>query len=58
MFTPIFYTFCGTVSSDDYRSGTRAGARGGVTTLIDFAIPFEGTEVSRIDVVIRLRRTD
>jgi len=29
--------FCGTVSSDDYRSGTRAGARGGVTTLIDFA---------------------
>ncbi len=31
--------FCGTVSSDDYRSGTRAAARGGVTTLIDFAIP-------------------
>jgi len=32
--------FCGTVSSDDYRSGTRAAARGGVTTLIDFAIPY------------------
>ncbi len=32
--------FCGTVSSDDYRTGTRAGARGGVTTLIDFAIPY------------------
>ncbi|CAN5375693.1 dihydropyrimidinase [soil metagenome] len=32
--------FCGTVSSDDYVSGTRAGARGGVTTLIDFAIPY------------------
>jgi dihydropyrimidinase len=31
--------FCGTVSSDDYRSGTRAAARGGVTTVIDFAIP-------------------
>ena len=31
--------FCGTVSSDDYVSGTRAGARGGVTTVIDFAIP-------------------
>src|SRR5881628_1053973 len=31
--------FCGTVSSDDYISGTRAGARGGVTTVIDFAIP-------------------
>ena len=34
--------FCGTVSSDDYRTGTRAGARGGVTTLIDFAIPYAG----------------
>lgn len=34
--------FCGTTSSDDYRSGTRAGARGGVTTLIDFAIPYAG----------------
>src|SRR5262252_3727862 len=31
--------FCGTVSAADYRSGTRAGARGGVTTVIDFAIP-------------------
>lgn len=31
--------FCGTVSSDDYLSGTRAAARGGVTTVIDFAIP-------------------
>jgi len=31
--------FCGTVSADDYRSGTRAAARGGVTTVIDFAIP-------------------
>ena len=32
--------FCGTTSSDDYITGTRAGARGGVTTLIDFAIPY------------------
>lgn len=32
--------FCGTVSSDDFDSGTRAGALGGVTTLIDFAIPY------------------
>lgn len=31
--------FCGTVSSDDYDSGTRAAARGGVTTVIDFVIP-------------------
>ncbi len=38
--------FCGTVSSDDYRTGTRAGARGGVTTLIDFAIPFAGDSLS------------
>jgi len=34
--------FCGTISSDDYRTGTRAAARGGVTTLIDFAIPYAG----------------
>ena len=30
--------FCGTVSSDDFDSGTRAAARGGVTTLVDYAI--------------------
>ncbi|TKJ39747.1 dihydropyrimidinase [candidate division LCP-89 bacterium B3_LCP] len=30
--------FCGTVSSDDFLTGTKAAARGGVTTLIDFAI--------------------
>lgn len=34
--------FCGSVSADDYRTGTRAGARGGVTTVIDFAIPGPG----------------
>ncbi|MBO6575993.1 MAG: dihydropyrimidinase [Rhodothermales bacterium] len=38
--------FCGTTSSDDYFTGTRAGARGGVTTLIDFAIPYEGDSLS------------
>src|SRR5919112_4426316 len=38
--------FCGTVSADDYRSGTRAGARGGVTTVIDFAIPSAGGTLS------------
>ena len=32
--------FCGTTSSDDWSSGTRAAARGGVTTVIDFAIPY------------------
>jgi dihydropyrimidinase len=30
--------FCGTVSSDDFLTGTKAAARGGITTLIDFAI--------------------
>ena len=39
--------FCGTVSSDDYYSGTRAGARGGVTTLIDFAIPYAGESLGQ-----------
>lgn len=32
--------FCGTVSADDWDSGTRAAACGGVTTVIDFAIPY------------------
>ncbi len=30
--------FCGTVSSDDFFTGSRAAALGGVTTFIDFAI--------------------
>src|SRR5919199_6562966 len=34
--------FCGTVSADDYRSGTRAGARGGGEAPIDFALPPAG----------------
>jgi len=41
--------FCGTVSSDDYRSGTRAGARGGVTSLIDFAIPYRNSETGKYE---------
>ncbi|HUP89330.1 MAG TPA: dihydropyrimidinase [Longimicrobiales bacterium] len=39
--------FCGTTSSDDYITGTRAGALGGVTTVIDFAIPYKGDSLSK-----------
>src|SRR5438552_345030 len=39
--------FRGTVSADDYRTGTRAGARGGVTTVIDFAIPYAGESLDQ-----------
>jgi dihydropyrimidinase len=39
--------FMGAVSADDYITGTRAGARGGVTTLIDFAIPYKGDSLSQ-----------
>ena len=38
--------FMGAVSADDYRTGTRAGARGGVTTVIDFAIPYAGESLA------------
>jgi dihydropyrimidinase len=34
--------FCGTVSSDDFTSGSVAAAFGGVTTMIDFAIQTKG----------------
>ena len=39
--------FCGTVSADTYANGTRAAARGGVTTVIDFAIPPAGGSLSQ-----------
>src|SRR5215211_8680331 len=34
--------FGGTVSSDDFKSGTIAAAFGGTTTIIDFAIQYHG----------------
>src|SRR5947209_2725958 len=34
--------FGGTVSSDDFKSGTIAAAHGGTTTIIDFAIQYHG----------------
>ena len=39
--------FCGTSSSDVYRTGTRAAERGGVTTVIDFAIPYAGESLAQ-----------
>jgi dihydropyrimidinase len=38
--------FGGTVSSDDFASGSRAGALGGTTTMIDFASQAPGTSLS------------
>jgi len=37
--------FCGTVSSDDFTSGSIAAAFGGVTTMIDFAIQTRGEKL-------------
>ena len=37
--------FGGTVSSDDFATGTRAAAFGGTTCLIDFAIQARGTRI-------------
>lgn len=34
--------FMGTVSADDFETGTRAAACGGTTTIVDFAIPAKG----------------
>ncbi|MBF0502278.1 MAG: dihydropyrimidinase [Candidatus Riflebacteria bacterium] len=39
--------FMGTVSADDFETGTKAAACGGTTTIIDFAIPARGQNVSK-----------
>jgi dihydropyrimidinase len=44
---------CGTVSSDDFTSGSIAGAFGGVTTMIDFAMQAKGH--SLVEAVERRR---
>jgi dihydropyrimidinase len=41
--------FCGTVSCDDFESGSRAAASGCVTTVIDFAIPGPGETLADAD---------
>ncbi len=45
--------FCGTVSSDDFVTGTKAAAAGGVTTIVDFAIQSKGNSVTE---AVRARR--
>lgn len=39
--------FMGSCSADDYDSGTKAAARGGITTVIDFAIPYGKETMNR-----------
>ncbi len=43
--THLDMPFGGTVSSDDFETGTRAAAFGGTTTIIDFAIQAKGTKM-------------
>jgi dihydropyrimidinase len=43
--THLDMPFGGTVSSDDFETGTRAAAFGGTTTLVDFAIQARGTKM-------------
>lgn len=43
--------FCGTVSCDDFDSGTRAAACGCITTVIDFAIPGKDQSLADADQV-------
>lgn len=38
--------FCGTVSCDDFDAGSRAALAGGVTTVLDFAIPGPGQSLA------------
>ena len=38
--------FCGTVSSDDFITGTKAAAAGGVTTIVDYAIQNKGNTLA------------
>ncbi len=49
--------FCGTVSADDFVTGTKAAAAGGVTTLVDFAIQTKGKTVTEA-VTDRKREAD
>jgi dihydropyrimidinase len=46
--------FCGTVSADDFENGTKAGACGGLTTVIDYAIQTKGEKL--MDAVVARRK--
>src|SRR5665213_4010182 len=43
--THLDMPFGGTMSSDDFETGTRAAAIGGTTTIVDFAIQSKGTKM-------------
>lgn len=43
--THLDMPFGGTMSADDFETGTRAAAFGGTTTLIDFAIQYKGQQL-------------
>jgi dihydropyrimidinase len=47
--------FCGTVSCDDFESGSRAAAAGCVTTVLDFAIPGRGETLADADQAWRAK---
>ena len=44
--THLDFPFAGTVSSDDFRTGTIAAAVGGTTTIVDFAVQQRGRALS------------
>ena len=52
--THLDMPFCGTVSSDDFETGTRAAAFGGTTCLVDFAIQSRGMRMrDALDIWLR-----
>ena len=44
--THLDMPFGGTTSADDFESGTIAAAHGGTTTIVDFAIQYQGTDAA------------
>ncbi len=46
--THLDMPFMGTMSSDDFYTGTRAAAYGGTTSIVDFAISFRGQDYDEV----------